>query len=91
MARRRSIARARRCVSSPAACAWPSPERQLLLDFFQACRVYDTTVLARLATVTFNPRTDGIVQDFDIVSVEDVGDGSAAARDVTTRRPGAAA
>lgn len=53
-----------------ATCAWPSPERQLLLDFFQACRVYDTTVLARLATVSCNPKTDGVVQDFEIVSVE---------------------
>lgn len=53
------------------ACAWPSPERQLLLNFFQACRVYDTTVLARMATASCNPQTDGVVQDFDIVSVED--------------------
>ena len=52
------------------ACAWPSPERQLLLDFFQACRVYDTTVLSRLATVPCNPRTDGVVQDFDLVQVD---------------------
>src|SRR5687767_15955311 len=53
-----------------AACAWPSPERQLLLDFFQACRVYDTTVLARLTTVPCNPRTDGFVQAFDVISVD---------------------
>jgi hypothetical protein len=52
------------------ACAWPSPERQLLLDFFQACRVYDTTVLARLATIPCNPRTDGVVQGFDLVQVD---------------------
>lgn len=66
-----------------AACAWPSPERQLLLEFFQACRIYDTTVLARLATATCNPQTDGVVQDFDIVSVENVGAGSGTARVVT--------
>jgi hypothetical protein len=52
------------------ACAWPSPERQLLLDFFQACRVYDRTQLAKLATASCNPKTDGVVQDFDIVSIE---------------------
>ena len=51
------------------ACVWPSPERQLLLNFFQACRVYDTTVLARMATVSCNPRTDGVVLSFDIVRV----------------------
>jgi hypothetical protein len=69
------------------ACAWPSPERQLLLNFFQACRIYDTTVLARMATASCNPRTDGVVQDFDIVSVEHRGVPAAArpARDVTIR------
>jgi hypothetical protein len=82
MARRRSIAAPTVCLFA-AACAWPSPERQLLLDFFQACRVYDTTVLARLATAPCNPQTDGVVQDFDIVSVENVGEASGAARVVT--------
>jgi len=70
MARRRSGATFAALVLG-AACAWPSPERQLLLDFFQACQVYDTTVLARLATVSCNPRVDGVVQDFEIVSVRD--------------------
>jgi len=82
MARGRNIA-ATVGLFAAAACAWPSPERQLLLDFFQACRIYDTTVLARLATATCNPQADGVVQDFDIVSVENVGDGSGAARVVT--------
>ena len=59
-----------------AACAWPSPERQLLLDFFQACRVYDTTVLARLATASCNPQTDGVVQNFDVVGVDAVASGA---------------
>jgi hypothetical protein len=63
------------------ACVWPSPERQLLLDFFQACRVYDTTVLAQLATVSCNPRTDGVVQEFEIVSVDRAPD----ARNLTIR------
>jgi hypothetical protein len=67
-----------------AACVWPSPERQLLLDFFHACQVYDTTVLARLATASCNPRTDGVVQDFEIVKVEEAGQsGAAPARQVT--------
>jgi hypothetical protein len=67
-----------------AACAWPSPDRQLLIDFFQACRVYDTTVLARLATAPCNPRTDGVVEDFDIVDAREVdGQSSARAREVT--------
>ena len=70
-----------------AACAWPSPERQLLLNFFQACRVYDTTVLARMATASCNPQTDGVVQDFDMVSIENRRAPASArpARDVTIR------
>jgi hypothetical protein len=63
------------------ACVWPSPERQLLLDFFQACRAYDTTVLARFATVSCNPKTDGVVQEFEVVSVDRAPD----ARNVTIR------
>jgi len=59
-----------------AGCAWPSPERQLLLDFFQACRVYDTTVLARLGTAPCNPQADGVVQDFELIDVDDASDGA---------------
>jgi hypothetical protein len=51
-------------------CAWPSPERQLLLDFFHACRLYDLTVLERLSTVPCNPKLDGVVQGFEIGEVE---------------------
>ena len=47
------------------ACVWPSPERQLLLDFFHACRVYDVTVLERLSAVPCNPKTDGVVHRFE--------------------------
>ena len=58
------------CVIVIAGCAWPSPERQLLLDVFQACRLYDLTVLARLSTVPCNPKTDGVVQGFVMTGVE---------------------
>ncbi len=85
MAKSRSVATLTALlILAVAACAWPSPDRQLLLDFFQACRAYDTTVLARLATASCNPRTDGVVQDFDIVRAEEVGgQGLARAREVT--------
>ena len=67
-----------------AACAWPSRDRQLLIDFFQACRVYDTTVLARLATASCNPATDGVVQDFDILRADEAGaTGGRRAREIT--------
>ena len=58
-----------------AACALPSPERQLLLDYFQACRLYDLTVVERLSTVTCNPRTDGVVSRFELLDVERVSPG----------------
>jgi hypothetical protein len=50
-------------------CVWPSSERQLLLDFFQACRVYDTTVMARMATATCDPKQFGVVEEFEIENV----------------------
>jgi hypothetical protein len=55
-----------------AGCAWPSPERQLLLDFFQACRLYDVTVLERLSAVPCNPKMDGVVHQFELLEVEEV-------------------
>jgi hypothetical protein len=58
---------------STIACVWPSPERQLLLDFFQACRVYDTTVLARMATTACSPATLGVVDGFEMVRVVNEG------------------
>jgi hypothetical protein len=39
------------------------------MDFFHAARLADATLLANVATVGFNPRTEGAVQDFEIVSV----------------------
>ena len=49
------------CGSSP-------PERQVINNFFRASRVRDNATLANLAAVSFNPRTDGTVQDFEVVS-----------------------
>jgi hypothetical protein len=43
-------------------------ERQALIDFFEAARLHDTTVLSNMGTATFEPRSDGIVQQFDIES-----------------------
>ena len=50
-------------------CGVLSPEEQLLTDFFEASRLYDTSVMARLSAVPLNPRTDGIVDSFEIRSV----------------------
>ena len=58
-----------------AACGVLSPEEQLLTDFFEASRLHDTTVVARMSDVIFNPRVDGIVDAFDVERVEELPDG----------------
>jgi hypothetical protein len=57
-------------VAVAAACGVLSPEEQLLTDYFEAARVHDTSVLARLSARPFNPRTDGIVDAFEIERVD---------------------
>ena len=47
----------------------PNTERTLLTRFFAASRLRDLTALRNLATVVFEPATDGIVTSFDITSV----------------------
>jgi hypothetical protein len=46
-------------------------EQKILEDFFRASRMRDNTTLGNFATVSFDPRTDGIVQKFDVVSVSE--------------------
>lgn len=52
-----------------AACGGAPPEQQLLANFFRAARVRDNTTLGNIAAVNFNPRTEGTVEDFEIVTV----------------------
>ena len=56
------------------ACGVLSQEEQLLTDFFEAARLHDTTAVAKIAAVTFNPRTDGVVDAFEVQDVADAGD-----------------
>jgi hypothetical protein len=51
------------------ACGATPPEQQILTNFFRAARVRDNTTLGNIAAVSFNPRTEGTVEDFEIVSV----------------------
>lgn len=44
-------------------------EQQVLDDFFRASRMRDNTTLGNFATVEFDPRTDGVVQTFKVVSI----------------------
>jgi hypothetical protein len=52
-----------------AGCGGASAEEQLLTNFFRASRVRDNATLSNIATVQFNPRDDGSVQDFEVTSV----------------------
>src|SRR5688500_373192 len=53
-----------------AGCGVLSPEEQLLTDFFEASRLHDTTVAAKVSDVIFSPAVDGIVDRFEIERVE---------------------
>src|SRR4051812_1371374 len=50
-------------------CGGTTPEQQLLTNFFRASRVRDNGTLSNIATVQFNPRSDGSVQEFEITNV----------------------
>lgn len=50
-------------------CGSASAEEQTLLRFFVAAPTLDSTVIARYSRVAFNPRTDGIVQSFNVTSI----------------------
>ena len=71
--RRRRLAVFALCASTlafVASCSGGS-EKKLLEDFFRASRVRDNVTLGNFATASFDPRTDGIVQSFDVVSISD--------------------
>jgi hypothetical protein len=51
------------------ACSSPPIEQQLLTTFFRAARVRDNTGLASISAVSFDPRTEGSVQDFTIDNI----------------------
>lgn len=57
-----------------AGCGVLSPEEQLLTRFFEASRLNDTTLVAAMSNVGFNPKTDGVVQEFDVDTVREDGD-----------------
>jgi hypothetical protein len=48
-------------------------ERSLLSRFFAASRLRDLTALSRIATVVFEPASDGIATGFEILTVSDRG------------------
>ena len=50
------------------ACSRP-PEQQFLTQFFRAARGRDNTTVGRMSAVNLDPRTQGSVEDFEIVSI----------------------
>jgi hypothetical protein len=48
-----------------------SAEKKLLQDFFRSSRLRDNVTLGNFATATFDPRTDGVVSSFDVLSISD--------------------
>ena len=46
-----------------------APEEKILRDFFRASRLRDTTGLGSFAIVSFDPRTDGQVQSFEVLNI----------------------
>ena len=51
-------------------CSRP-PEQQFLTQFFRAARGRDNTTVGRMSAVEIDPRTQGSVEDFEIVSISD--------------------
>ena len=52
------------------ACSRP-PEQQFLTQFFRAARGRDNTTVGRMSAVNIDPRSQGSVEDFEIVSISE--------------------
>ena len=77
-------------ILAVAACAWPSPERQLLLDFFQACRVvrhHRAGAPRDGVAATPAPTAWSRISRSSSVGRASAGRACARARDVTLERP----
>jgi hypothetical protein len=63
-------------------------EQSLLSQFFAASRLRDTTALRNIATVVFEPNTQGIITSFEIMDVVPHGNGGASrSKDVSISAP----
>jgi hypothetical protein len=71
-----------------ASCSSPE-ERTLLAQFFAASRLRDLTAVHNVATVAFEPATDGIVTSFEVVGITVVqaSEGQASVKDVLIAAP----
>jgi hypothetical protein len=63
-------------------------EQSLLSQFFAASRLRDTTALKNIATVVFEPGTQGIITSFEITNVVPYrSDGEVVSKDVSISAP----
>jgi len=64
-------------------------EKTLLAQFFAASRLRDLTAVHNVATVAFEPATDGIVTSFEVVGITVVqaSEGQATVKDVVVVAP----
>jgi hypothetical protein len=51
------------------ACSATRPEANVVRQFFRASQLRDNQTLANFAVVSFDPKSDGVVTGFDVVSV----------------------
>lgn len=51
------------------ACSSAPPETNIVRQFFRASQLRDNQTLANFAVVSFDPKKEGVVTDFDVVSV----------------------
>ena len=57
------------CVSiAMAACGWAPADEQTLARFFEYSSLHDLTRATRVASVVFDPRVEGVVDRFRVVS-----------------------
>lgn len=59
----------------------------MLTRFFEAARLHDMTAVAALSDVTFNPRTEGVVREFDVVDVQRAGESEVLTVDARVAAP----
>ena len=63
-------------------------EQSIVSQFFAASRLRDTTALKNMATVVFEPRTQGIITSFEITNVvSHWKDGELVSKDVSISAP----
>jgi hypothetical protein len=55
-----------------AGCGWAPADEQVIRTFFAQSSLFDRTRLAEVAQVAFDPRVEGVVTRFEIVSRTDM-------------------